>query len=99
MDAIPTEPQSPVKLKNDVVYEGEWSTSGVIHGKGIAIYPDGRIYEGSWKDGVKSGKGRLVYANGDYYDGDWLNDLMDGHGKLFEKSSGVIYEGWWVKGV
>ena len=50
-DNVPRETKSPRHLDDDIVYEGDWSLDGVRHGKGIAIYPDGSIFEGTWKHG------------------------------------------------
>lgn len=38
-----------------------------IDGVGVMTYPDGKVFEGTFKKGVKEGKGRLVHPNGAYY--------------------------------
>jgi hypothetical protein len=85
-DEVPRQKKSPLKIEDDIIYEGDWSLDGVMHGNGMAIYPDGSIYQGAWKHGQKNGKGRMVQSNGDYYVGDWVDDQREGFGKLFEKS-------------
>jgi hypothetical protein len=44
--------------------------------------PDGSVYVGTWKNGLKSGKGILKLPNGDVYDGNFEEDLYDGFGCL-----------------
>ena len=41
-------------------------------GKGVAVYPNGDIYDGDFVDGVREGKGKYTYAGGetpDRYEG------------------------------
>jgi len=40
-----------------------------------------------------------VHSNGDYFVGDWSDDHMNGYGKLFQKSTGLTYEGEWEDGL
>ena len=49
-------------------------------GKGRLRYPDGRIYDGEWKDGDICGEGTLHYANGWTYEGEFLSGFKHGHG-------------------
>jgi hypothetical protein len=37
----------------------------------------------------------MTKANGDFYVGQWVDDLKEGFGKIVEKSSGLVYEGYW----
>lgn len=43
------------------------------HGNGSYTYPDGRKYDGDWKDNTRAGKGIFYHKNGDIYEGDWAN--------------------------
>ena len=42
----------------DFHYIGKFN-KGLPHGVGVANYPDGKIYRGSWKKGLRNGKGTL----------------------------------------
>ena len=50
-------------------------------GAGKAVYLEGMIYEGYWKDDLKHGKGRWINKDGRVYDGMFKNDLKHGLGK------------------
>jgi hypothetical protein len=46
--------------------------SAGFSGKGIAVYPNGDIYDGEFVDGVRQGKGKYTYGTGenpDRYEG------------------------------
>lgn len=36
------------------------------------LYPDGSIYQGTFKKGQKNGMGVFNWANGEKYEGEWL---------------------------
>ena len=42
------------------------------------MWPDGRRYEGDWKDGVRDGNGIDTFSNGERYDGEWKDDKKNG---------------------
>lgn len=42
-----------------------------MNGKGIFKWPDGRSYEGEYKDDKKHGFGVLKWADGKKYEGLW----------------------------
>ena len=50
-------------------------------GAGKAVYSDGMIYEGYWKDDLKHGKGRWINKDGRVYEGMFRHDLKHGLGK------------------
>jgi len=50
-------------------------------GAGKAVYADGMIYEGYWKDDQKHGKGRWINKDGRVYEGMFRHDLKNGLGK------------------
>ena len=37
------------------------------------VFPDGRTYEGEWKNGNPNGQGTFTYPNGEKYVGEWKN--------------------------
>lgn len=46
---------------------------GLPHGQGKADYPDGNIYDGSWKKGLRNGKGSLTFfENGELVKKDYI---------------------------
>lgn len=40
-----------------------------MSGKGVFLWPDGRKYEGDYKNDVKEGYGRLEWPDGKIYEG------------------------------
>ena len=48
-----------MKFGNKGEYHGYFE-SGVRHGEGVFIYPNGDLYSGWWKDGKKHGKGTFI---------------------------------------
>ncbi|HMR91746.1 MAG TPA: hypothetical protein PKC69_05515 [Chitinophagaceae bacterium] len=83
-----------IKLQSgkEAWYYGELSNSGVPHGYGKLEYPDGRVYEGNWKEGSQDGKGKETTPGGDVYIGEFKNGIRSGYGKYTWKS-GKAYEG------
>jgi len=58
-------------------YKGKF-VNGYPHGEGRAEYPDGTVYNGSWKDGLRNGKGTVTFReNGDLVEKTWIwkNDV------------------------
>ena len=80
-----------IEITNVMVEENEKpeNSQGVEQ---LIKFKDGRIYEGTIKNGRKNGKGRLSFPNGDVYDGFWKNGERHGFGEYFWKS-GAKYEG------
>ena len=46
-------------------------------GYGIFHWPDGRIYEGAWKEGKQNGYGRYINQRGEEKYGFWSNGKRD----------------------
>ncbi|XP_015225200.1 PREDICTED: alsin-like [Cyprinodon variegatus] len=68
----------------DATYEGRW-LAGKPHGRGILKWPDGRIYTGSFKNGLEDGFGEFICPNkalnkDDFYQGYWKEGKMHGLG-------------------
>ena len=80
-------------------YQGDVDPLGRMHGRGTMYYPNGHIYEGEWKDGLRHGRGTYrfhTHADSDIllvternYDGE--ND----NGRLNDS----VYEGEWREGL
>ena len=60
-------------------------------------YPDGSIYEGEIKNGLRHGYGILTNENGDLYQGNWANDKREG--KCFEIKNGDTFEGFYINDI
>ena len=60
-------------------------------GKGKAEYPNGDIYEGDFKDGLKHGEGRYTWVNGDVYEGAYSKDKKQGIGKMVYLNEGHYF--------
>lgn len=78
-----------------IKYVGKFE-NGLRSGYGRAIYPDGSVYMGEWKNNLPHGKGRLqsLTQNNqkEFYDGDWVAGQMQGRGRQ-EWKDGTCYEG------
>ncbi|NMC27767.1 MAG: hypothetical protein GYA42_06420 [Syntrophomonadaceae bacterium] len=64
---------------------------------GKIIFPDGGLYEGEIKDGLRDGQGTQKWITGDEYAGGWKQDLMNGEG-TGTWANGGKYVGTWVNG-
>jgi hypothetical protein len=65
------------------------------NGYGTCAYPDGSVYKGKWKDGLRHGEGSLTDPDGDTYTGGWQDDKRHGKGSL-TGAKGQSKQGWWV---
>ncbi|KAK1876503.1 Alsin [Dissostichus eleginoides] len=77
-------------------YEGHW-LSGKPNGSGVLKWPDGRIYTGTFKNGLEDGFGEFVATNktlnkNDQYQGHWKDGKMHGLG-TYSYASGEVYDG------
>ncbi|XP_039613756.1 alsin [Polypterus senegalus] len=80
----------------DATYEGRWLT-GKPYGRGVLKWPDGRVYSGTFKNGLEDGFGDLIVPNktlikDDHYRGQWRDGKMHGYG-IYKYSTGEVYEG------
>ena len=56
-----------------------------MHGGGVYSWPDGKRYEGSYKQGHRHGQGKLTRPSGNWYSGGWADGKEHGEGLLFFK--------------
>ena len=93
-DTPPTFPASTqISLhQTKPTYQGELK-DGWPHGRGITVWPDGRVYDGHWRKGIFQGTGTCVWSNGDTYEGEWEEGFAHGLGKYTYYASGHIFEG------
>jgi len=83
----------------ETMVEGMWR-QGKMHGFAKQIWPDGRTYEGEFRDGLFWGTGIMTWQHArgtSVYEGEYENDKKHGVGK-FTWPSGRSYEGQWVSG-
>ncbi|XP_074520358.1 alsin isoform X2 [Halichoeres trimaculatus] len=86
----------------DAKYEGRWLT-GKPNGRGVLKWTDGRIYTGSFKNGLEDGFGEFVATNkmlnkNDHYQGHWKDGKMHGPG-TYRYASGEVYDGSFQDGL
>ena len=68
------------------------------NGKGLATYPNGDTFEGTFKEGIREGHGIYQYLNSlEKYDGNWLSNRKHGIGKMTYARAGE-YNGFWENG-
>ncbi|XP_047432727.1 alsin isoform X2 [Mugil cephalus] len=86
----------------EATYEGHW-LSGKPNGSGVLKWPDGRIYTGTFKNGLEDGFGEFVAPNktlskNDQYQGQWKDGKMHGLG-TYRYASGEVYDGSFQDGM
>jgi hypothetical protein len=67
------------------------------NGEFVYTWPDGRRYDGSWKDGKFHGLGVHTWPNGGKYVGQYKVGLKHGYG-VYDWSDGSKYEGQFANG-
>ena len=70
-----------ISLSNGARYKGALST-GVPHGLGEMISPDGSVFIGQFTQGKRSGKGRIIWSSGQIYVGEFREDIPHGFGSM-----------------
>ena len=69
-----------------------------MDGYGIFTWPDGRKYNGEYKDDKKDGTGIFEWSDGRKYKGNWKNGKQHGEGEFYNSSTGVWKKGIWDDG-
>ena len=57
----------------EVKWGGAVDEKGEYYGAGKMTHPYGRIFEGTYENGVKSGPGKISHSNGDLFEGTFVN--------------------------
>jgi len=65
------------------------------NGRGRQEFPDGRVYDGEWKDGKFHGYGKMIWPDGFVYQGEWKDNMRHGRGEMTHFPSGYQYVGSW----
>ena len=77
--------------------KGECIEGDCQNGEGEKVWPNGDMYVGFWKNGLKDGEGTYTWSGGKMkYDGTYKNGLQDGWG-IFTWTNGDQYEGEFKK--
>lgn len=85
------------KIKtSEFTWEGD-SRKMPLNGKGKLTFRDGRIQEGTFKDGMLNGKGKETYEDGAIVEAPFRKGLADGLGTLTE-TDGTVYTGMFEDG-
>lgn len=93
------------KTNTDIYANGDFVDnfkSGPVNGDtkngwGVMIYPDGVVYEGYFKKGLRDGHGKLKLTDGSIYEGQFLKDKYDGFG-ILSSPDGTKQEGLYERG-
>lgn len=73
---------------------------GVINGEAVTYSHEGKIFEGTMKNGVKCGNGTEYYDNGNVkYEGEFKDGVYDGKGTLYDEYGDKTFSGTWEEGV
>lgn len=59
--------------------------------------PNGDLFKGIMKDGLRHGKGKISWTDGSYYDGSFKFDIIHGNG-FYKYHNGDTYDGHFVDG-
>lgn len=77
-------------------YQGLFK-SGLKHGLGTLLFPNGNCFIGEFYQSMKQGHGTLIYARGGEYTGQWLQDLAHGEGTC-RYANGEVFQGTFANG-
>merc|ERR1712032_255157 len=70
----------------------------IMDGNGVFEWPDGRTYDGEYKDDKKHGYGLFKWSDGRMYKGMWKTGKQHGEGLFFNLESNVWQKGIWGEG-
>ncbi len=69
-----------------------------MEGKGVFKWPDGRVYNGEYKNDKKDGYGEFSWNDGRKYKGYWKDGKQNGNGNFFNPKYNEWKEGIWQNG-
>jgi hypothetical protein len=79
----------------DGYYMGE-TLNGLMHGKGIRYWNNGKKWEGTWENGKANGQMIVTFDGELVYEGNMVDDLPHGKGKYFNPDTKETYDGDWL---
>ena len=77
---------------NSYSQTGECIQGDCKNGKGTFVWPDGKKYDGDWKEGERVGQGTSTWPDGAQYTGAYKNTKKHGEG-TFIWPNGAKYSG------
>ena len=77
--------------------EGKNWNKNYLNDIGVAIWEEGEMYEGEFKNNIKDGIGLYRWADGTTYMGEFQNNKIDGYGRM-QFANGNAYEGKFQEG-
>ena len=69
-----------------------------MNGFGKFEWPDGRKYEGNYKNDKKEGYGVFSWPDGRIYKGNWKNGRQEGEGEFYNPKNDTWKKGIWKEG-
>ena len=69
-----------------------------MNGFGRFEWPDGRVYNGNYKDDKKDGEGEYEWPDGRKYKGFWKNGKQHGEGFFYVPKKNIWKKGIWENG-
>lgn len=64
----------------------------------VVEYPNGNVYHGEMKNGMRHGEGFMMYSRGGNYEGRWKNNRKHGEG-IRNYKNGDVYRGNFRRGL
>jgi len=90
--------QGVLSFESGVVFEGEFSSRGLVKGKKTSDNHD-QVYTGEFQDMEPHGQGRMDWSDGSYYVGSFKEGEFDGEGEWYDAADGESYTGGFKYGV
>lgn len=81
-----TAPKAKITWGDGTIYEGPLNGHFRPHGFGKKTFPDGRIYEGEWKNGEPDGFGTMTYPGMTPLKGTWYRNVLKEWESTVQKS-------------
>ncbi len=70
--------------------------NGLRNGVGKAVYANGNVYSGQWKDDENTGYGMFKFKTGCTYYGEWNNGKPNGEGVVIYYNGEILGAGIFV---
>jgi hypothetical protein len=84
-----------IEIQENTNYKCSYDKYGFLDGKNCELkFNDGRIYNGTLKNGLENGNGQQIFKSGSMYIGEWINGAFDGQ-CILTYLDGQKYNGEW----